>query len=243
MKRLADQLNSDEALHLMIEGNARFASGVRAVESFVSSLRLRDLAEKGQKPFCVILTCSDSRAPTETIFDRGLGDMFVLRVAGNVLSPVFLAGIEYASRHFDIPLCIVMGHTQCGAIAATLGRAMSPDNPLPSSHLETLTQTILPFDLHLIELPDPSELTEKRKEKALKDLNWANVRRNVARIGAESPMLAERIEKGDLRIVGCLYYIESGKVTFDLKPQELGRLSSLKSTSELAKAMAYAAGK
>ncbi|NDG85680.1 MAG: carbonic anhydrase, partial [Proteobacteria bacterium] len=81
------QISSDEALNLMIHGNARFAAGVRSVESFVGSLRLRDLAERGQKPFCAILTCSDSRAPTETIFDRGLGDMFVMRVAGNVLSP------------------------------------------------------------------------------------------------------------------------------------------------------------
>ncbi|MBL7716835.1 MAG: hypothetical protein JNL01_15320 [Bdellovibrionales bacterium] len=210
--------NSKEAIQMLIEGNERFAAGVRSVEAFASSLRLKDLAEQGQKPFAAILTCSDSRAPIETLFDRGLGDLFVSRVAGNTLSDIFMAGIEYSVHYFQVPLVVVMGHTMCGAIAATFDKMITPEMALPSPNLESLVIRLLPENMKMRE---KMAKTFKQKKDAAKkalllELNWNNIRQNVSRIQTQSPIVAERIREGRLQVVGALYDIESGRVVFDL---------------------------
>lgn len=206
---------SDQAIVKLLEGNRRYASGLRSIETFISGMRLRNLAEQGQKPFCIVLTCSDSRAPTETLFDRGLGDMFVLRVAGNTLSNAFLAGIEYAALHFDVSLCLVMGHTQCGAIAATVKRHFTP-NPalLPSPHLERLT----------FEISQAAQGQAKINEEAL---TLSNIRKNVERIQSQSKLIQRKVNSEQMRVVGALYNLETGVVDFDLAESELNRFNHL----------------
>jgi len=111
---------AEETLKRLMEGNRRFVEGVRSIEPLSSHLRMNDLAKNGQKPFVIVLTCSDSRSPVEMIFDQGVGDVFVVRVAGNVVAPSLLASIEFAAVNFGSPLFLVMGLTQCGAVNATI---------------------------------------------------------------------------------------------------------------------------
>jgi len=133
-----------DALELLEEGNRRFVTGVRSVEPLLSHLKLQELAENGQRPFAVVLTCSDSRSPAELVFDQGLGDLFVVRVAGNVVAPSLLASIEFAVSNFGSPIVLVLGHTQCGAITASIQHKKEPHVPLPSVHLEELVGRIMP---------------------------------------------------------------------------------------------------
>ncbi|HUP57760.1 MAG TPA: carbonic anhydrase, partial [Bdellovibrionota bacterium] len=109
-----------EALETLMTGNQRFIAGSHEVESLLGPDRRKQLAENGQSPFAVVLTCADSRVPPELIFDRGLGDLFVVRVAGNVVMPSTLASIEYATSALGTPLCLVLGHSRCGAVTAAV---------------------------------------------------------------------------------------------------------------------------
>lgn len=112
--------NWENALTQLIEGNKRFTSGLRSVNSLATIERLPELAEKGQKPFAIILSCSDSRVPAEIVFDQGAGDLFMVRVAGNTVAPSLLASMEFAATNFGSPLIVVMGHTNCGAVNAAI---------------------------------------------------------------------------------------------------------------------------
>ena len=116
---------AQEALERLREGNQRFTSGVRSVETLASPMRLAELAE-GQQPFAIIVGCSDSRVPVETVFDQGLGDLFVVRVAGNVVMPSQLASVEFAVEMFGSRLVVVLGHSSCGAIKATIDQLRAP---------------------------------------------------------------------------------------------------------------------
>src|SRR5690349_21481050 len=109
-----------EALAKLIKGNERFVTGLRSVESLASHLRRRELAESGQEPWAIVLSCSDSRVPAELVFDCGLGELFVVRVAGNIVAPSLIASVEFAAQSFGTPLCVVMGHSQCGAVGAAV---------------------------------------------------------------------------------------------------------------------------
>src|SRR4051794_3657254 len=114
-----------DALARLREGNRRFASNVRSVDSLLSQLRRADLAAK-QEPFAIILGCSDSRAPAEIVFDQGLGDLFVIRVAGNVVAPSQVGSVEFAAERFGTSLVVVLGHTYCGAIEAAIDASRAP---------------------------------------------------------------------------------------------------------------------
>ena len=116
-------LSAQEALARMRAGNQRFSSNVRSVDALLSQLRRADLSER-QEPFAVVLGCSDSRAPAEIVFDQGLGDLFVVRVAGNVVAPSQVDSVEFAAERFHTRLVVVMGHTHCGAIAAAMENAL-----------------------------------------------------------------------------------------------------------------------
>src|SRR5215468_4526145 len=114
-----------EALERLKEGNRRFALGVRSLDSFVSQARRSELIAR-QEPFAIILGCSDSRVPAEIVFDQGLGDLFVIRVAGNIVASSQVGSVEFAAERFGTPLVVVLGHSRCGAIQATIEELMRP---------------------------------------------------------------------------------------------------------------------
>jgi carbonic anhydrase len=186
--------HTEEALRALREGNRRFAAG-RAVHPHQDAARREEILP-GQRPFAVILACSDSRVPPEIIFDQGLGDLFVVRTAGDVVDDVALGSIEYAVEHLGVPLVVVLGHTRCGAVTATL------HGDEVSGHIAAIVQAILPAVQEARRLPgDP-----------LSNAIDAHIRHVVAYLRATSPILAEREHAGTLRIVGARYNLENGEV-------------------------------
>src|SRR5947199_7263352 len=145
-------MNALAALEKLKQGNARFIQNVRGAEPILSQVRRADFVQ-GQSPFAVILGCSDSRVPAEIIFDQGLGDLFVIRVAGNVVAPSQIGSVEFAVERFDTPLVVVLGHTSCGGVGATLdvlqGRASARSRGLLSivDRIRPAIEPLLPTDL------------------------------------------------------------------------------------------------
>lgn len=197
-----------QAIERLKEGNLRFTSGVRAVEPLLSHLRMRELAEKGQKPFAIVLTCSDSRSPVEMIFDQGLGDLFVVRVAGNVVAPSLLASIEFAAANFGSSAVVVLGHTLCGAVNATISHVRDSSKPLPSPHLEELVARIRPAvdrTSQGCKIDDPNFLNLSTRE---------NVFRSMRLIQEQSLIIRTLISSGSLSLHGAILDIATGKVEF-----------------------------
>jgi len=192
---------ADEALRRLIAGNERFVSG----EMSFAGLEKESLREMvvGQHPFATILGCSDSRVPPEMIFDAGLGDLFVIRVAGNVFSPEIAGSLQYAGAHLNTLLFVVLGHEGCGAVSAAL--KTRDDGELQLSRIQLLVETILPA------LPplDRSLSQSTRLTEAVE----SNVRWTVKQI-SETPEGQRRRAEGRVKIVGAIYEIESGRVKF-----------------------------
>jgi carbonic anhydrase len=163
-----------------------------------------ELASMGQKPFAIILTCSDSRSPVELIFDQGVGDLFVVRVAGNVVAPSLIASIEFAAANFGSPLLLVLGHTQCGAVTAAMEKADNPTLPLPSSHLEELIARIRPAIEGV-----PAE-SENRLSQAI----VANVKRSAGLLQEHSSILRNLISEKKISVFGGILDISTGAVKF-----------------------------
>lgn len=191
----------DEALRQLIAGNERFVSG----QVSFSGLRkesLLDLAA-GQRPFATILGCSDSRVPPELIFDAGLGDLFVIRVAGNVFSAEIAASLQYAGHHLGTELFVVLGHEGCGAVSAALQTRDQDEQH--HSRIQLLIEQILPA------LPrfDPQVTPAAQLAQAVE----ANVRWTVRQI-METPEGRGRLAEGRLKLAGAIYEIESGRVRF-----------------------------
>ena len=136
-------IDSLTGIQLLIQGNARFISGLKAVTTLMSSRKVKDLANFGQRPFCIILTCSDSRIPIEYIFDRGFGDLFVIRNFGNIVDSYVIASMEYAILNFDIELILILGHSQSGAVRATIENEKESTAGLSRS-LEKVVEIIKP---------------------------------------------------------------------------------------------------
>ena len=135
-------IGAQDALERLREGNKRFVSGVRSLETLMSPLQRSELVE-GQTPFAVILGCSDSRVPVEIVFDQGLGDLFVIRVAGNVVAPSQIGSVEFAAETFGTRLVVVLGHSLCGAISATLSQLQQPSEK-QSRNLQSIVDRIRP---------------------------------------------------------------------------------------------------
>lgn len=198
----------EEAIQRLKDGNQRFTSGMRSVEPLLSHLKMRELATNGQKPFGIVLTCSDSRSPAEMIFDQGLGDLFVVRVAGNVVAPSLLASIEYAATNLGSKAILVLGHTLCGAIGATIAHVRHPEEPLPSSHLEELVARIQPAVYHVVKKTGLDD-------KTLPDLAVeANVRRSCRLIYEQSSIVRKLVEEHGITIQGAVLDIHTGNVRF-----------------------------
>ena len=200
MSHTADR-SADEALQRLVDGNERFLKG-EAHRASPPRETLSELA-RGQHPFATILGCSDSRVPPEWIFDAGLGELFVVRVAGNVLSPEVAGSLQYAGRHLRTPLLVVLGHEGCGAIQAAL--QVKDEGIQHLSRIQLLVDSILPalagLDPHL---PPPAQLAQAVER---------NVRWTVRTI-MESPDGQARVVEGRVRYVGAIYEIETGRVRF-----------------------------
>lgn len=192
---------AEEALSSLQAGNARFVSG-RARFPTVQKEVLAELA-KGQQPYATVLGCSDSRVPPELVFDAGIGELFVIRVAGNVLGPAILGTLQYAGRHLHTPLFVVMGHEGCGAVKAAI--ASKFHGAEQESRIEVLLQDILPALDGLDGTQPPESLLRAAVE--------ANVRHTLRELRA-TPEAKSRIEKAEMKLVGAVYDLESGRVRF-----------------------------
>lgn len=196
-------IDADAAILRLKKGNEIFRGGSSHIEVDAES-RL-DLLEQ-QNPFAIILGCSDSRVPLELIFAQGLGDLFVIRVAGNIAAPSQIGSIEFAAHQFGTKLVVVLGHSFCGAIIATIEQIRnSGDAASPS--LQAIVNSIKPGIESCI---DQEEDFDSKVAKAVR----ANVRATIARITSESEILRQKISDDGLKIVGAEYCLESGVVEF-----------------------------
>lgn len=196
-----------DAIKRLQEGNQRFVSGVRSTDNLVNQVKMNDLAD-GQMPFAIILGCSDARVPAEIIFDQGLGDLFVIRVAGNIVAPSQVGSVEFAADRFGTPLVVVLGHSKCGAVMATIEELERPSNS-QSSNVLSIVNRIRPS-------VEPLFNTVLRNDPA--ELLSASIRANILaatnQLRHGSPLLEQLIQKGELTIVGAEYSLETGEVRF-----------------------------
>ena len=196
-----------EALARLREGNARFVHEVRGRAPVGNTVRRREL-EDGQAPFAIILGCSDSRVPAEIVFDQGLGDLFVIRVAGNIVAPSQVGSVEFAAARFDVRLVVVMGHTNCGAIQATLEEMGRPSDA-QSKNLRAIVDRIRPA-------LEPLKATElvRNPERLMHEAGRANVRASTSHLRHGSEVLEQLIQTNGLLVVGAEYSLATGVVDF-----------------------------
>lgn len=198
--------SAEAALARLKEGNSRFVSGVLSSAPLVSEERRNELV-CGQRPWAVILSCSDSRVPPELVFDAGLGELFVVRVAGNLAGPLELGSIEFAVSQLGTQLIVVLGHTGCGAVAATVSALKGEPGGL-TPHLRQIVEEI--------RTPVQPLLAEETQPDA--DVLDRAVQANVAHIIAELPrrseLLGRLVRDGSVRITGAVYRLETGGVEF-----------------------------
>jgi carbonic anhydrase len=193
-------------LEKMQEGNRRYAANQPTAKDFAKA-RAETLG--GQKPYAIVLTCSDSRVPPEHIFDAGLGEIFVVRTAGNVVDKIALGSIEYAAEHLNAPLLVVLGHEKCGAVAAAWGAAEKPQDSAPHPEGEHKEEGSIAFVLKKIE---KAVKKAKRKNKAVEDAATENVKVQIKEILKKSPICRKLSEEGKLRVVGAKYRLGDGGV-------------------------------
>ena len=200
-------LGADQALIRLRDGNRRFVAS-RAVVSGASDPSHRAALVAGQEPFAIILGCSDSRVPAEIVFDQGLGDLFVIRVAGNIVAPSQVGSVEFAAARFGTRLVVVMGHSQCGAIVATLDEMLGRGSS-ESMNLRAIVDRVRPSVEALLAGRGPVD-----RETLIDEAVRANVRVSVDHLRHGSELLERLIRKDGLRVVGAEYSLETGVVTF-----------------------------
>ena len=198
-------MNSKDALQKLIEGNKRYVSGDRINTSPVKADHQPILE---QKPFAVVLGCSDSRVPAEIVFDQGLGDLFVIRVAGNIVAPSQIGSVEFACQQFGTQLVVVLGHTMCGAISATVDSLLD-GSETSSPNLAAIVDQIVPAAQPVV--LNQADVT---REQMLLNAMKANVDHSVASLESQSQIIRDLVAKDKLRIVGAEYCVESGEVKF-----------------------------
>ena len=195
---LSSSASPDEALALLRQGNARFSRTAMAAKDFSSTKRQALVG--GQKPFAVIVCCSDSRVPPELVFDQGLGDIFVVRVAGNVVDPVVLGSVEYGVEHLHCPLVVVLGHQNCGAVQAAVDGGPAP------ADIQAIVDRIVPSVRRAQSVSSrPSDMTE-----LVVDLNVQNSLNAIA----ASPIVSHLVHAGKVRLVGAKYHLDTGQVNW-----------------------------
>ena len=199
-------ISAREALARLKEGNQRFVSGVRSLEALVSHTRRAELANE-QNPIAIVLGCSDSRVPAEVVFDQGLGDLFVIRVAGNIVAPSQVGSVEFAVARFGTPLVVVLGHSQCGAILATLEEVSRATSHSPN--VRSIVDRIRPSVETLLSIGAPRD-PQALVQQAVR----ANVRASADHLRHGSALLERFIADNRLHVVGAEYSLESGTVEF-----------------------------
>jgi len=201
------RIRAREALERLREGNRRFAAGARSSDALTSQTRRSELAA-GQEPFAIILGCSDSRVPAEIVFDQGLGDLFVIRVAGNIVASSQVGSVEFAAERFHTPLVVVLGHSRCGAVLATLEELARPREN-QSRNLRSIVDRVRPS-------VEPLLATELRHdpEALVRQAVLANVRVSANHLRHGSEILEQLIQRNGLLVVGAEYSLETGLVDF-----------------------------
>ena len=208
-------ITAREALQRLQEGNRRFVSGTSRLDGLNHQSRRSALTE-GQEPFAIILGCADSRVPAEIVFDQGLGDLFVIRIAGNIVAPSQIGSVEFAASRFGSPLVVVLGHTQCGAVHATLEELMRPSPTPQSRNLMSIVDRVRPSIETLMET-DLRHDHDALVEHAIR----ANVRASANQLRHGSALIEDLVHDGKLLIVGAEYSLETGMVDFfDGMPQD-----------------------
>lgn len=191
-----DKVTPDSALAELKEGNAHHAAH-RYTHPHETAERMRQLASV-QHPHAEVLSCADSRVPPEILFDQGLGDLFVVRVAGNVVSDTELGSLEYGAEHLHVPLLVVLGHQHCGAVTAAV------EGGEAAGHIVTLTALLRPA------LDKTRGMPGDRVENAVR----ANVELVVKQLRTSGPLLEKLVSNGELKVVGAVYSLDTGKVTW-----------------------------
>lgn len=204
-------LPAHEAFARLQEGNRRFVANVHGANGFPGHARPADVAT-GQQPFAIILGCSDSRVPAEIVFDQGLGDLFVIRVAGNIVAPSQVGSVEFAATRFSTRLVVVLGHSQCGAILAALEELRRPRED-QSRNLRAIVDRVRPSVEALL-------VTELRHDfdGLVREGVRANIRASVDHLRHGSQILEQLIQDEGLRVVGAEYSLETGAVEFLEEP-------------------------
>jgi carbonic anhydrase len=200
-------ISAREALERLLEGNRRFVSAVRIGDTLVNQTRRSELTA-GQEPFAAILGCSDSRVPVEIVFDQGLGDLFVIRVAGNIVAPSQIGSVEFAAERFGTRLVVVLGHSRCGAVLATLEELRRPTEN-QSRNLRSIVDRVRPSVEGLLTTElrhDPDALVQHAVR--------ANIRASVRHLRHGSQSIERLIQKDGLLVVGAEYSLETGVVDF-----------------------------
>ena len=202
-----------EALERLREGNRRFVAGVRG-EDGLTSLARRAAVVAGQEPFAIVLGCSDSRVPAEIVFDQGVGDLFVIRVAGNIVAPSQVGSVEFAAERYGTRLAVVLGHSQCGAVLATVEELRRPGD-LQSRNLRSIVDRIRPSVEGLL-----TANPEKDVEALVREAVRANVRASADHLRHGSEVLERLTEREGFLVLGAEYSLESGTVdVFDGLPE------------------------
>jgi carbonic anhydrase len=191
--------SADSALQALKQGNQRFVENHLTRPNQDKALRDK-LSDSGQTPMAAILSCSDSRVPAELVFDQGFGDLFVIRVAGNVPGEDEMGSIEYAVEHLGVPLVVVLGHTKCGAVSAAVQKANEP------GALGQLLTRLKAAAQSVENLPAESQIPAAVKK---------NVELGISQLTAQSQVLAEAVKEGRTKILGAVYQLEDGRVVFD----------------------------
>lgn len=200
-------MDAQRAFERLREGNRRFVANVRGADAILSQVRRAELVAT-HNPCAIILSCSDSRVPAEIVFDQGLGDLFVIRVAGNIVAPSQLGSVEFAAERFQTRLIVVMGHTHCGAIEATLD-SLLPPHPRSSESVMSIVRRIEPAVRPLVELDSSLD-----RHTLLRAAGRANIRASANQLRHGTALLERLGQTEGLVVVAAEYDLESGTVTF-----------------------------
>ena len=198
---------SREALDRLREGNKRFVANIRSHDPAASAARRAEIAA-AQKPFAIVLGCSDSRVPVEIVFDQGLGDLFVIRVAGNIVAPSLIGSVEFAAAQYGTPLVVVLGHSQCGAIIATLDQLRQPTGK-QSPNLKSIVDRIRPGVENLLQgrlARDNASLVQRAVR--------ANILASVQQLRHGSAIIENLVSGQGMLVTGAEYSLETGAVEF-----------------------------
>jgi carbonic anhydrase len=203
----ASALQPEQILEDLKEGNKRFLDG-RSIHSGESSLKkLKEFAATGQFPKAIVLCCSDSRAPVEIVFDQDIGDLFVIRVAGNVVAPSLVGSVEFAASTYGTSVVLVMGHSRCGAVQATLDH-IEHTLAIPSENIHDLIARIKP---HIFPIAQIKELSYDEKWRRSVD---ANVLASVSQLSTSSRLIEDLVLHGKITILGAVLDLNTGYVRF-----------------------------